>query len=91
MPKVILWIRHVCVVFKKENPRGRRGMSGASETSQRVCSHEGCEEAGNYRAPKHHDVLDDYFWFCQQQRREYNLNVEFFDGTTEAELDAQQI
>jgi len=29
---------------KKKNPRGRRGMSGASETSQRVCEHEGCQE-----------------------------------------------
>ncbi|MEL6887872.1 MAG: molecular chaperone DnaJ, partial [Pseudomonadota bacterium] len=25
---------------KKKNPRGRRGMSGASETSTRICDHE---------------------------------------------------
>ena len=30
---------------KKKNPRGRRGMTGASETSQRVCDQDGCEEA----------------------------------------------
>lgn len=74
---------------KKKNPRARRGMSGASETSTRVCDHEGCEEAGKYRAPKAPDVLDDYFWFCQQHVREYNLKWNFFDGTTEAELNAQ--
>jgi len=74
---------------KKKNPRGRRGMSGASETSTRVCDHEGCQEAGKYRAPKAPDVLDDYFWFCQQHVREYNLKWNFFDGTTEAELNAQ--
>jgi hypothetical protein len=74
---------------KKKNPRGRRGMSGASETSTRVCDHEGCEEAGKYRAPKAPDVLDDYFWFCQQHVRDYNLKWNFFDGTTEAELNAQ--
>jgi len=74
---------------KKKNPRGRRGMSGASETSRRVCEHPGCEEAGKYRAPKSPDVLDDFFWFCQQHVREYNLKWNFFDGTTEAELNAQ--
>ncbi|MCB4379274.1 J domain-containing protein [uncultured Tateyamaria sp.] len=75
---------------KKKNPRGRRGMSGASETSTRVCDHEGCEEAGKFRAPKAPDVLDDFFWFCQQHVREYNTKWNFFDGTTEAEINAQQ-
>jgi len=41
---------------KKKNPRGRRGMSGAFETSTRVCDHPGCEEAGKYRAPKSPDI-----------------------------------
>ena len=74
---------------KKKNPRGRRGMSGASETSTRICDHEGCNEPGKFRAPKAPDVLDDFFWFCQQHVREYNLKWNFFDGTTEAELNAQ--
>jgi curved DNA-binding protein CbpA len=74
---------------KKKNTRGKRGMSGASETSTRVCEHEGCEEAGLYRAPKAPDVLDDFFWFCKDHVREYNLKWNFFDGTTEAELNAQ--
>ncbi len=74
---------------KKKNPRGRRGMSGASETSTRVCDHEGCEEHGKFRAPKSPDVLDDYFWFCQQHVREYNLKWNFFENTTEAEMAAQ--
>ncbi|MEL6451011.1 MAG: J domain-containing protein [Pseudomonadota bacterium] len=75
---------------KKKNPRGRRGMSGASETSTRLCDHPGCQDAGKFRAPKAPDVLDDYFWFCQQHVREYNLKWNFFDGTTEAEINAQQ-
>ena len=74
---------------KKKNPRGRRGMSGASETSVRICEHEGCEEAGKYRAPKAPDVLDDFFWFCKDHVREYNLKWNFFHGTTEAEMNAQ--
>ena len=75
---------------KKKNPRGRRGMSGASETSTPVCDHDNCQEAGKYRAPKAPDVLDDFFWFCQAHVREYNLKWNFFDGTTEAEINAQQ-
>ena len=75
---------------KKKNPRGRRGMSGASETSVRQCQHDGCQDAGKFRAPKAPDVLDDYLWFCQQHVREYNLKWNFFDGTTEAEINAQQ-
>ncbi len=74
---------------KKKNPRGRRGMSGASETSTRLCEHEDCQEPGKYRAPKAPDVLDEFFWFCQQHVREYNLKWNFFDGTTEAEINAQ--
>jgi len=74
---------------KKKSTKGRRGMTGASETSTRVCEHPGCEEAGKYRAPKAPDVLDDYFWFCRDHVREYNLKWNFFDGTTEAELNAQ--
>ncbi|SIS72408.1 DnaJ domain-containing protein [Roseivivax lentus] len=74
---------------KKKNPRGRRGMSGESETSTRVCDHEGCEEPGKFRAPKAPDVLDDFYWFCKDHVREYNAKWSFFDGKTEAEMNAQ--
>ena len=74
---------------KKKRARGRRGMSGAFETSQRVCEHDGCQEAGQYRAPKSPDTLDDYFWFCREHVREYNLKWNFFNGATEEEMEAQ--
>lgn len=74
---------------KKKRQRGRRGMSGAFETSKRVCEHEGCEEAGQYRAPKNPDTLDDYYWFCRDHVREYNLKWNFFNGSTEEEMEAQ--
>lgn len=75
---------------KKKNPRGRRSATGASETSVRECSHEGCTKPGQFRAPRAPDVLDDYLWFCQEHIREYNQKWNFFEGTTEAELNAQQ-
>ncbi len=71
---------------KKKRTRGRRGMSGASETSTRVCEHEGCDQPGKYRAPKSPDSLDDYFWFCMDHVREYNLKWNFFNGQTEDDL-----
>ena len=74
---------------KKRNPRAKRGMSGAFETSTRVCEHEGCEEQGQYRAPKSRDSRDDFYWFCKTHVREYNQKWNFFDGQTEAEIEAQ--
>ncbi|NDW52002.1 DnaJ domain-containing protein [Aliiroseovarius sp. PrR006] len=74
---------------KKRNPRGKRGMSGAFETSKRVCEHDGCTEAGKYRAPRSPDHLDEFKWFCKDHVREYNLKWNFFDGATEDEMNAQ--
>ncbi|KFI31483.1 molecular chaperone DnaJ [Haematobacter massiliensis] len=71
---------------KKRRTRGRRGMSGAFETSQRGCDHPGCEDAGQYRAPKSPDHLDEYLWFCKEHVREYNLKWNFFSSTTEEEF-----
>lgn len=74
---------------KKKKPRGRRGMSGEFETSTRNCEHPGCGEAGKYRAPKSPDTLDDYYWFCKEHAREYNLKWNFFDGATEEDIAEQ--
>lgn len=74
---------------KKKATRIRRGMSGASDTSTRVCEHEGCPNPGKFRAPRAPDVLDEYKWFCKDHVREYNLKWNFFNNTTEAEMNAQ--
>ncbi len=71
---------------KKKRTRGRRGMSGAFETSTRVCEAPGCQEAGQYRAPKSPDDLEDFYWFCKEHVREYNLKWNFFNGSTEDEF-----
>ncbi|PQO23708.1 molecular chaperone DnaJ [Rhodobacteraceae bacterium WD3A24] len=72
---------------KKRRNRGRRGMSGAFETSTRQCEHPGCEEAGQYRAPKSPDTLDEYYWFCKTHVREYNLKWNYFNGQSEEEME----
>ena len=74
---------------KKKNPRGKRGMSGAFETSTRQCEHPGCEESGQYRAPRSPDHLDEFLWFCKDHVREYNNKWNFFDGATEQDMQEQ--
>lgn len=71
---------------KKRRKTGRRGMSGAFETSQKHCEYPGCSESGAYRAPKSPDHLDEFFWFCKDHVREYNLKWNFFQGTTDEEF-----
>jgi DnaJ domain len=71
---------------KKRRKTGRRGFSGAFETSNKGCEYPGCKEAGAYRAPKSPDLLDEYYWFCKDHVREYNLKWNFFNGTTDEEF-----
>ncbi|TQM91879.1 J domain-containing protein [Roseinatronobacter monicus] len=71
---------------KMKRSRGRRGMSGAWETSVRQCEHPGCTEDGKYRCPRSPDLLTEYLWFCKDHAREYNLKWNYFEGQTEAEM-----
>ncbi|MDO5630397.1 MAG: J domain-containing protein [Paracoccus sp. (in: a-proteobacteria)] len=71
---------------KKRRSKGRRGMSGAIETSTRTCDKAGCDLPGQYRAPKSPRNLEDYYWFCKDHVREYNLNWNYFQGQSEAEF-----
>lgn len=71
---------------KKRNPRGRRAQSGAFETSTRRCEQPDCTEPGKFRAPKSPDTLDDYYWFCKDHVREYNLKWNFFETVTDDEF-----
>ncbi|MFN3823992.1 MAG: DnaJ domain-containing protein [Pseudorhodobacter sp.] len=73
---------------KKKRKTGRRGMSGAFETSTRSCEYPGCQEPGLYRAPKSPDLLDEFLWFCRDHVREYNLKWNFFQGSSEEDFQA---
>lgn len=71
---------------KKRKKTTRRGMSGAFDTSNKACDFPGCSETGAYRAPKSPDLLDEFFWFCKDHVREYNLKWNFFQGTSDDEF-----
>lgn len=74
---------------KKRRAKGRRGMSGAFETSSRQCQHDGCTEPGKYRAPKHPDNLEEFYWFCLTHIREFNSKWNFFENHSEEEMEKQ--
>lgn len=74
---------------RAKNRTNTRGMSGAFETSSRVCDHPDCQDPGKFRAPKSPDNLEEFNWFCMTHVREYNLKWNFFDQHTDEELEAQ--
>ncbi len=73
---------------KKRRARSR-GLSGAIESSSRVCDKPGCDRPGKFRAPKSPDHLEDFLWFCMDHIREYNLQWNFFDSRSDADLEQQ--
>ncbi len=58
----------------------------ATRPHQRVCEAPGCNLAGEFRAPRARDKLDEYRWFCLEHVRDYNKKWDYFAG-----LDADQI
>lgn len=44
---------------------------------------------GEYRAPKSRTSLQDYWWFCLEHVRAYNLAWDFYKGMSPGEIEAQ--
>jgi hypothetical protein len=57
---------------------------------ERHCQHPGCLELGAYRAPVARDRLNEYYWFCLEHVRAYNLAWDYFAGMSEAEIEHQR-
>lgn len=53
----------------------------------RRCDHPECAAEGIYRAPKGRDRLEEYFWFCLDHVRKYNLSWDYFAGMNEREIE----
>ncbi len=54
---------------------------------RRPCSHPGCAEAGDYRAPKSRDALHEYYWFCLEHVRAYNAAWDYYAGMPADEIE----
>ncbi|WP_225029513.1 J domain-containing protein [Xinfangfangia pollutisoli] len=67
---------------KKRKSAGRRG-AGVAESAARACDYVGCSKPGEFRAPKSPEALDQFFWFCKDHIREYNLKWNYFQGSSD--------
>lgn len=54
----------------------------------RRCDHEGCDQPGEYRAPKDRS-LNDYYWFCLKHVTEYNENWDYFAGMSDEDIEKE--
>lgn len=56
----------------------------------RPCDHDGCDKAGEFRAPKDRSNLREYYWFCLEHVREYNKSWNYFNGMSRDEIESHQ-
>ncbi len=54
----------------------------------RLCDHPACGQAGDFRAPKSRDHLNEYYYFCLDHVRDYNKAWDFFSGLSPDEVEA---
>ncbi|MDE2197920.1 MAG: J domain-containing protein [Rhodospirillales bacterium] len=55
----------------------------------RHCDMPGCGTAGEYRAPKSRETLQEYWWFCLEHVRAYNATWDFYKGMSPGQIEAQ--
>lgn len=63
---------------------------GHHEPVKRHCNRPGCPAEGSHRAPKGPDQLNQFYWFCLDHVREYNLSWDYFKGMSVDEVEAYQ-
>jgi len=56
------------------------------QPGERACDHMGCARAGECRAPKGRERLNEYWWFCAEHAADYNRRWNFFAGMSEDDL-----
>ncbi|WP_249208880.1 J domain-containing protein [Magnetospirillum sulfuroxidans] len=57
------------------------------QAATRTCDHPECTAAGEYRAPRARDQLNQYYWFCLNHVRAYNASWDFYKGMTASEIE----
>lgn len=61
-------------------------LEGQKKPMTRRCDHLGCEEAGEFRAPKDRANMKEFYWFCLGHVREYNKAWDFYKGMSQEEI-----
>jgi len=78
--------RDIRVRPPKEGEKERENDVNHLKPGEKKCDWPGCIVAGQTKAPKSRDMLNDHYWFCVRHAGEYNKNWDFFAGMTEADV-----
>ncbi len=57
----------------------------------RACDQAGCKGEGAFRVPKSRTNLNEHYWFCQAHARAHNEHWDYFNGMSEAEIQAFRV
>jgi hypothetical protein len=74
------------VTRRREIPLSDPGLKLRHVAPPRRCEAPGCVAAGEFRAPRSRQRLDDYFWFCLEHVRQYNSSWNYFQGMSDVEV-----
>ncbi|HTH98762.1 MAG TPA: DnaJ domain-containing protein [Stellaceae bacterium] len=69
--------------------RTHGGRPHGSRAGLRHCDMPGCENEGQFRAPRSRDALDSYYWFCLDHVRAYNASWNYYAGMNENQIEAE--
>lgn len=62
-------------------------LDDAPKPHARTCDHSGCAQAGEFRAPRGRDQLNEYYWFCLEHVRAYNASWDFYKGMSQDQIE----
>jgi curved DNA-binding protein CbpA len=70
--------------------RVKRGSGRSRQPETPSCQWQGCQEPGPHRAPQGRGREGRYFQFCTTHVQQYNKSYNYFDGMSDAEVEAFQ-
>lgn len=70
------------IKLKKKSPEFD---DGKQKTVTHICEIAGCDQAGDFRAPKDR-TLDEYYRFCKNHVADYNRAWNYFDGMSDKDV-----
>ncbi len=69
-------------------PDGRRKTTKKKPTCGKPCGVKGCKTTAEWHAPKSRKNMDERVWLCAEHLRAHNEHWNFFEGMTDAEIEA---
>ncbi len=79
------------MLMTKKTPRTKRSKDFAPHieaSNAPPCNVEGCLLAGEYKAPKSREQIEEYEWYCLEHIRERNKQWDYFSGMGSDEIEA---